>query len=333
MFRTLRASRRLGIAAVALAIGGLALAALAGPGRAASGAVSVACGPATLATISAVDSIVASNIYGGEASGAETQTDLLHITGAAELVSAVAADNRTATLRAVQRIVYHPRWHIVRLRVFDAGGRVLADVGGPYVLAPVTGVLWSGLRVVGNFVMSVQDDLGFAKLEHRFVGDPIGIYVNGKRAIELGGSFPYLAPGGAGVNVDGIHYGAVTRSYHAFPSGTLSAVMAVPIPPASVTAESCAAVLVGETGRVAERIAALFYPLAARYGAFVQVVNADTGATGLVRIGIRPIAGSEGIGPAALPLSGTVSYLGRTWSVFSFAPTPPARIYLLIAQA
>jgi hypothetical protein len=53
----------------------------------------------------------------------------------------------------------------------------------------------------------------------------------------------------------------------------------------------------------------------------------------LVRIGIRPIAGSEGIGPAALPLSGTVSYLGRTWSVFSFAPTPPARIYLLIAQA
>ena len=333
MFRILGASRRLRIAAVALAIGGLALAALAGAGRAASGVVSVACGPATLATISAVDTLVASNIYGGEVSGGETQTDLLHITGAADLVRAVAADNRAATLGAVQRIVYHHRWHIVRLRAFDAAGRVLADVGGPYVLAPVTGVLWSGLRVVGSFVMSVQDDLGFAKLERRFVGDPVGIYVNGKRVVEVGGSFPYLAPGGAGGNVDGIHYGAVTRSYHAFPSGTLSAVIAVPIPPASLTAKSCEAALVGEIGRVAERIAALFYPLTARYGAFVQVVNADTGAIVVVRIGIRPIAGSEGIGPATVPLSGTVSYLGRTWSVFSFVPTPPARIYLLIAQA
>ena len=52
----------------------------------------------------------------------------------------------------------------------------------------------------------------------------------------------------------------------------------------------------------------------------------------VVRIGLRSIAGSEGPGPPTLPLSGTVSYQGRTWSVFSFAPTPPARIFVLVPQ-
>ena len=131
----------------------------------------------------------------------------------------------------------------------------------------------------------------------------------------------------------GVVYAAVLRTYNAFPSGTVSAVIAVPAPPAALTEQSCSAVVVGEIGRVAERIAALFQPvLAARYAAFAQVVTAYTGATVVVRIGLRAIVGSEGLGPATLPTSGTVSYLGESWTVFSFAPTPPARIFLLIAQ-
>jgi len=35
------------------------------------------------------------------------------------------------------------------LRVLDAAGHILADVGGPYVIAPVTGVLRSGGRPGG----------------------------------------------------------------------------------------------------------------------------------------------------------------------------------------
>ena len=61
-----------------------------------------------------------------------------------------------------------------------------------------------------------------------------------------------------------------------------------------------------------------------------------TGAAGalvVVRIGLRAIAGSEGPGPAALPQSGTVAYQGRTWSVFSLEPTPPARIFVLVQQS
>ena len=103
-------------------------------------------------------------------------------------------------------------------------------------------------------------------------------------------------------------------------------------PPPAVTEQPCAAVTVGEIGRVAERIAALFHPLAGNYPGFVATTHGYTGTTVIVRIGLRALLGSQGLGPATLPPSGTVSYLGQSWSVFSFAPTPPARIYLLIAQ-
>jgi hypothetical protein len=180
--------------------------------------------------------------------------------------------------------------------------------------------------------MSVQDDMGFAKLERHAIGDPIGIYANGKLAVELGGHFPHHQPAGAQVSLGGISYTALALTYDAFPSGTLSALIAVPSPSATLITEPCSAVVVGEIGRVAERLAARFHPLAASYAGFVETCHADTGAIVVVRIGLRAIGGSNGPGPPILPLSGTVSYLSKNWSVFSFAPTPPARIYLLIAQ-
>jgi hypothetical protein len=328
-----RGVRRLPAAALRVMLALAALLALTGTASAASGVVGSACGASTPATIAAIDSVVATNIYRSELAGSETQIDLRHVTTTADLLNAVAADDRAATSKIVTRIVYHHFWHIVRLRVLDAAGRVLADFGGPYVIAPVTGVLRSGGRVVGTFVMSVQDDAGFTKLERHAIGNPIGIYVNGRRVVQLGGSFPSETPGAAGVSLGGIHYATVALTYSAFPSGTLSAVIAVPAPAASLAAEPCAAVSVAEIGRVAERIAARFNPLAASYAGYVETTHADTGAVVVVRIGLRAIAGSEGPGPLTLPLSGTVSYLAKNWTVFSFAPTPPARIYLLIPQA
>jgi len=66
---------------------------------------------------------------------ARRRSTLRHVTGAADLLSAVAADNRAATRKAVSRIVLPPTWHIVRLQALDASGRILADIGGPYVIA------------------------------------------------------------------------------------------------------------------------------------------------------------------------------------------------------
>jgi hypothetical protein len=329
------AGRRLSIVAAALAIAAMVTVAtmLAAAGAATSGSSSPACRASAGSTIASVDSTVADDIYDNERRGTEVSFDLAQITGAPDLRAAVAVGDRAATLAAVKRIVFHPRWHIVRLRVLDAARQLLADVGGPYAIAPVSGVLRSNGRSIGSFVMSVQDDTGFAKLETRFVGDPIGIYVHGKRAVERGGRFPDLAPGEASVTLGGVVYSTVMRTYNAFPNGTLSAVIAVPAPPPALTQQPCAAVIVGALGRVAERIAMLFHPLTGNYPAFVGTAGFYTGAIVVVRIGPRTIAASNGIGPATLPSRGTVNYLGQIWSVFSFAPTPPARIYVLVAQA
>ena len=327
MFRSTGDRRRVGALC-----GLLAAAALAGALPAASAQVAVACAGSTTSTLAAIDAMVANNIYRGELGGTETQTDVGHITTAPDLIAAVAADNVAATAKAVARIVYHHFWHIVRLRVYDAAGRLLADVGGPYVIAPVDGVLRSPTGAqIGTFVMSVQDDVGFTKLESRALGDPIAIYVGGARVAQLGAAFPRAEPSGPSLALGGVRYASTALTYDAFPTGTLDAVIAVPAPTAALAGESCAAIDVSEIGRVAERLALRFHPLAANYPNFVQVVNSETGAVVVVRIGQRVIAGSGGPGPIVLPSHGTVSYEDRLWSVFTFAPTPPARVYLLIA--
>jgi hypothetical protein len=321
--------RRRCVTAAALA----AALAVAGGGAPAS-AQPAECGPATAATLATLDAQFATNIYKGELGGSETQVDLGHVTTAPDLLAAVAAGNVKATVDAVKRIVYHPFWHIVRLRVLDASGKLLADFGGPYVIAPVSGVLRSGGKVIGSFVMSVQDDVGFTKLETHAVGDPIAVYVGGDLVASIGAPFPKAEPAAdAGTLVlGGVTYSAQTLVYNAFPSGTLDALLAVPAPTLAQTAEPCATVALGETERVVKRIGARFRPLAALYSNFVETVHADTGAVVVVRIGLRAIAGTAA-GPAALPRSGTVSYEGRQWSVFSFDPTPPARIFVLVAQS
>ncbi len=291
-----------------------------------------ACGASTPTTLATVAALVASDIDRGERTGSETQVDLGHVTGDAALLAAVAADDIPATARAVAKIVYHHFWHIVRLRVLDAAGNLLADVGGPAVIAPVDGVLRSAAGAqIGTFVMSVQDDVGFAKLERRALGDSIGIYVAGELVAERGAEFPQAEPAAdTTVTLAGVPYATETLTYDAFPSGTLDAVIALPPPTAAQTRESCTAVQVGEVGFVAERLALRFHPLASNYSNFAEVVHSETGAVVVVRIGLRVIAGSEGPGPATLPTAGTVSYEGQLWSVFAFAPTPPAKVYLLI---
>ena len=318
--------------AAALLLAVAAAAPLALAGAPASAQTSAPCGAQTLATLTAIDSAVATNIYRGELGSSETHIDLNHVVTTPELISAVAADDATATLAAVKRIVYHPFWHIVRLRVYDAAGRLLADVGGPYVIAPVEGTLESNGKAIGSFVMSVQDDLGFAKLETRSVDDPIGIYLDGALVMDRGASFPRRQPAAATLTLDGVTYSPATLTYEAFPSGTLQAVIAVPLPSTAESAQSCSAVTLAETVRIVKRLAARFHPLAARYSDFVTTVHADTGAVVIVRIGLRVIAGSGGPGPSLLPAAGAISYEGREWSVYSFTPTPPATVYVLVAQ-
>jgi hypothetical protein len=323
-----RAPSRRRVARVTLAV---ALVAFACSGAAASAqAPATPCGGATIATISSVVAEVADDIYRGELAGGEVNTDTKHVVSSLPLLDAVAADNRSAARRAVHALVYHRLWHIVRLRVFDAQGKLLADVGGPYVIAPLTGSLTLGGQVVGSYVMSVQDDYGYTLLETHAVGDPIAVYYHGKDVAWKGGTFPAAAPTGSTYTTAGITYNVLTKTYAAFPTGTLEAVILVPPPAPSLDALPCLVVRADEIGRVAEMLSARFNPLDASYVNFVEVVHVDTGATVLLRIGPRAIPGSMGLGPLTIPNSGEIAYLGHEWWVFSFAPTPPARIYLLI---
>jgi len=327
------ASRHLGGVAAVLATAGLALAGLAGAAAGASTGSAAACGAATQATIGAVDATVLTDIYRNELAGTEVHFDLAQIAGARDLLDAVAHHDQAATFKAVHRIVYHRRWHIVRLRAVDGSGRVLADVGGPYVIAPVSGVLRSGGHIVGSFVMSVQDDVGVTKLETHFVGDPIGIYFQGRVVAELGANFPGTPPSGSTLTLGGVSYRAFVRSFSAFPSGTLSAVILVAPPAASLAKQPCAAVRAGEFGHVAVRLAQLAPTLTQHYYGYASTVSIYTGAEVFVRRGASQVTSTGGSGPAVLPTSGTVSYQGRNWLVFSFAPRPSTRVYVLVPPA
>jgi hypothetical protein len=324
------------IAALAAAVM-LALAAAGAGGEAAHATAAApsagACGAATQSVLATADGEVTTDIYDNELSGGEVDEDVQHVTSDMALVSAVAADSVKATLAAVEKLIYHPGWHIVRLVVDDARGRQLVTYGGRYVIAPVDGVLRSASgATVGSFVMSVQDDIGVTKLETRFVGDPIGFYLRGELVASLGGpAFPTLQPRGPWLTIAGRRYYALTLTYEAAPSGTLHAVLLVGRPPAALAAESCGAIRAGEFGRVAMRLTHLLGPLAQHWYGYAYWVHIYTGAAVFVRSpdGTQ-LASSDGSDPPSLPASGTLSYEGQSWLVYSFDPLPPTLVYLLV---
>ena len=284
------------------------------------------------ALIASVDQLVARRIYLGERSGTAVTAGLAHVTGASDLLRAVARDDQVATLAAVNRLVYHRSWHIVRLRVIR-GGRVLADVGGPYVIAPVQGTLVSGGRVVGTFVMSLQDDVGYTKLESRFIGAPISVYRDGQLLMGTLAHAPATPPAnGSSVTVRGRAYRVVSFTAAAFPTGSLDIVLYVGAPPASLAGASCLTVTTTAYGLVAVHLARRFTPITLRYRDFVGAVSTFTGAQIFVRVNSLQLAGTSP-GPLALPTSGTVSYLGGIWGIYSFTPVTQARVYVLVRQA
>lgn len=306
----------------------LAATAAATGGGAATGTVAAPCGAATAATIAAVDRTVAERIYAGELRSTAVSADAGHVTHSAALLSALAASDGPATYAAVHALVYAPHWHIVRLRVLQAG-RVLADVGGPHIIAPVTGVLRRHGRVLGSYVMSVQDDTGYVKLVSRFIGVPIDLY--GPSGFLMGTLQPAPAEGSGTATAGGHAYLPVDFGALAFPSGSLQVELFVPAPATALAAESCDSVRTAAWGSVAQHVAARFRPLAAHYQDLADVLRSLTGGVTLVRAEAHDLVG--GSSPARLPAGGTVRFAGRSWSVFSWAPSTRARVYLLTPGA
>jgi len=297
-----------------------------------------ACRAATLATVESTIATVTNNIYLGELTSAEVVLDRKRIERSPALLAAIAAGDRQGAYRAVHALVYHSRWHIVRLRVLDASGKLLAEVGGPYVLAPVARTIKQGGHVVASYVMSVQDDYGFTLLEMHAAGMPISLYYHGKNVADTGGPLagaplPKKLPTGTTLKLVRSTFAVMRLTFKAFPTGVVTAVILIPPPSAALAAQPCVAVRASVIGHCAQLLADRFHPLNVSYAKFVEVVHDDTGATVILRIGPRALPGSEGLGPAVIPDSGPVTWLGKSYWVESFAPTPPARIYILVPVA
>jgi hypothetical protein len=168
---------------------------------------------------------VARLLYAGEA-GRRTLPQVRRVEGDPALLSAVARSDAVAARLAIDKLLNQ---HIVRLRV-NAGGKLLADVGGPYVLAPVHGALRAGGRRLGDFVLSIQDDEGYLRLAKRLVGLSVLMYMGSQLVKNSLGPSPGSVPDHGAYVYRGRSFRVVTLHVTAFPSGPLQIKVLIPIP-------------------------------------------------------------------------------------------------------
>jgi hypothetical protein len=168
---------------------------------------------------------VARLIYDGEIGG-RALTQVHRVQNDPTLLSAVARRDPAGTRSAVERLLNQ---HIVRLRV-SAAHRLLADVGGPFVLGPVGAPLRLGGREIGSFVLSIQDDEGYLRLTRRLVGLNVLMRMGGELVKNSLGPDPGAVPASGSYRYRGRSFRVFTIAATAFPAGPLPIQVLVPIP-------------------------------------------------------------------------------------------------------
>jgi hypothetical protein len=297
-------------------------------------ATSRACGAQGAETLARTAGLVATRIYAFELASSEVSKDKRQVESYVPLLSALEGGNHAAINQAVTSLVYS-HTHVVRLRV-TRGNQVLADVGGPHIIAPVGGTLQRNGRTLGHYVLSVQDDLGYVKLVTRFLGVPL-VLSSGSHALNIEGAVspsPAAIPTHGAVSYRGKSYQAFSFPAQAFPSGGLRVSILVPVP-WSLSRQSCSAIKVAELGHVAELVSHRFSLGPSNFGSYIKAAAPLTGGLIYIRAGSHQLAGSSQPGPANLPSQGTVSYRGSSYGVSSFTAASEAgqvRIYQLIRQ-
>lgn len=168
---------------------------------------------------------IARLIYDGEA-GKRTGKQIHRVQQYGPLLHAVSHRDAKATRAAIEALLHQ---HIVRLRV-SVGGRLLSDVGGPYVLAPVTAPLHLGGRTIGSFTLSIQDDEGYKRLANRLAGLDVLMYMGSKLVKSTIGYSPSVVPTNGPFSYRGKSYRTYTFRAEAFPSGPLRITVLIPLP-------------------------------------------------------------------------------------------------------
>jgi hypothetical protein len=173
---------------------------------------------------------IAQLIYLGERGG-RTLAQARRVQADQPLLAAVSRRDPAATRQAVAALLNQ---HIVRLRV-SAGSSLLADVGGPFVLAPVRAPLRLRGRTIGSFVLSIQDDEGYLRLAHRLAGLNVLMYMRAPdgtpRLVKNSlGPAPGTVPASGSYSYRGRSFRVFTVIAEAFPAGPLTIRVLVPLP-------------------------------------------------------------------------------------------------------
>jgi hypothetical protein len=170
---------------------------------------------------------VGERIYQEEAGSPYVRATQRHIEADPAFRRAVAARD-TSAIRAAIVGFFGAHIHVVRVRVYasepSGAQRFLYDLGGPYVLAPVHGVVRSAGRLVGRFSFAIQDDAGYMKLAHRFTGAEVLMRVGPGAEQQVMGTLrpgPAHVPDRGPVSYRGRRYEAYSFTGEAFPSGPL----------------------------------------------------------------------------------------------------------------
>ncbi len=164
--------------------------------------------------------LVAERVYYAEHEGSKAELLLHYAERSRPFREAVLAGNAKATRAAIIDF-FRSHLHIVRVRVIR-GGKLLLDVGGPHVLAPIPGVIRNARgQVAAHFLMAIQDDLGFQILAHAFTGAQVAMREGTRQVMGSLSPSPAAIPGRGRVVYRGVPYQAYSFMAEAFPSGPL----------------------------------------------------------------------------------------------------------------
>jgi hypothetical protein len=191
-----------------------------------------ACGRNPEETATDAIGAVAMKIYREEQSGPATRAVVRDFERSRAFQRAVATDEPAGATEVIDAF-FKTTLHVVRVRA-TLGEKLVVDVGGPHVLAPIRGdVKGTSGHVVGHFLLSVQDDLGYVILTHRFTGAQVFLYGDPTHPEPIVGSAspaPLSVPDHGAVVYDGVRYWAYSFDAEAFPKGQLRVSLLIPPP-------------------------------------------------------------------------------------------------------
>jgi hypothetical protein len=187
-------------------------------------AASALCGRSAAQTRALTAGYVGVHVYNQEARGESVVRQVQRAMRSSALVAAVASGDSRAARGAIGALLNQ---HIVRLRVLR-GQQLIADVGGPHVLAPV-GASLGAASGGGRLVLSVQDDVGYLKLATRLIGVQVLLRDQTGQVMGTLSPGPRSVPDLGPVSWAGRRYEAFSFRATKFPSGSLRISLLVPL--------------------------------------------------------------------------------------------------------